>query len=219
MSGLRIFSVEGNIGSGKSTLLKYLTNHLTIGDEKIIFLQEPVDAWSEINDEKGGTILEKFYKDQKRYAFSFQMMAYISRLALLKQHVEENPNSIIITERSLYTDRYVFAKMLFDSKNIELVEYKIYLTWFDTFAKDFPIHKIIYMKTDPPTCQYRIVRRSRTGENAIALDYLTRCGKYHDLMIENNYIDNQVLVLDGNEEFLDQINDWVKKITTFIVEE
>ena len=66
MSGLRIFSVEGNIGSGKSTLLKYLTEQLTIEGEKIIFLQEPVDAWSKISDEKGATMLEKFYKNQKR---------------------------------------------------------------------------------------------------------------------------------------------------------
>lgn len=217
MSGLRIFSVEGNIGSGKSTLLKYLTEQLTIEGEKIIFLQEPVDAWSKISDEKGATMLEKFYKNQKRYGFSFQMMAYISRLALLKQHVEEHPNAIIITERSLYTDRYVFAKMLFDSNNIELAEYKIYLTWFDTFAKDFPIHKIIYVKTDPPTCQYRIVLRSRTGENQIALAYLNKCNKYHDDMIENNYQRDQVLVLDGNEDFFEKKTSWLASIKKFML--
>ena len=57
-------------------------------------------------------------------------MAYISRLAILKKAVDENPGAIIVTERSLYTDRYVFAKMLYDSGNIEEVDYLIYMKWF-----------------------------------------------------------------------------------------
>ena len=63
--------------------------------------------------------IEKFYKDQQKYAFSFQMMAYISRLALLRRVIRENPNAIIITERSVFTDKEVFAKMLYDEGKIE----------------------------------------------------------------------------------------------------
>ena len=44
------------------------------------------------------------------------MMAYISRLAQLKKIIKEHPWSIIITERSIFTDRNVFAKMLYDNK-------------------------------------------------------------------------------------------------------
>ena len=75
-----IFSIDGNIGSGKSTIvrqLKILLEH----DQNIIFLEEPVNEWSEIKSNDGTTILEKFYTNQDKYAFSFQMMAYISRLA------------------------------------------------------------------------------------------------------------------------------------------
>ena len=42
---------------------------------------------SNIKDENGVTILEKFYSDQNKYSFSFQMMAYISRLKLLKDTI------------------------------------------------------------------------------------------------------------------------------------
>jgi len=115
MGGPTIISIEGNIGSGKSTLLKYLSQCCE-GDKEFVFLQEPVDAWDTIKDEQGVTMLAKFYQDQPRYAFSFQMMAYISRLALLKKTCDENPNAIIVTERSLYTDKHVFAKMLYDTK-------------------------------------------------------------------------------------------------------
>ena len=113
----KVISIEGNIGSGKSTLLSHLKQSLSAENvPQIIFLQEPVDEWENIKDEQGNTMIQKFYGDQTKYSFSFQMMAYISRLALLKKSIEENPSAIIITERSLFTDKFVFAKMLYDSK-------------------------------------------------------------------------------------------------------
>ena len=101
-----IYSVEGNIGSGKSTLVKLLKNQLSeiIPDAKFIFLQEPVDIWETIKDSNGKTIIEKFYANQEKYSFPFQMMAYISRLSQITQTIEKNPNAIIITERSVFTE-------------------------------------------------------------------------------------------------------------------
>jgi len=154
----RIFSIEGNIGSGKSTLLESLKNELIISNQKIIFMKEPVDEWEEIKDAAGNTMLQKFYEDQDKYSFPFQMMAYISRLNLLKTTVEKNPGAIIISERSLYTDKFVFAKMLYDTGKIEDVSYQIYNKWFDAFVKDFPICGVIYVETDPDICHQRIAK-------------------------------------------------------------
>ena len=83
-TGYTIVSIEGNIGSGKSTLLSNLRETLKDRTD-IVFLKEPVDEWEKITDENGVTMLEKFYSNQKNYSFPFQMMAYISRLALLKE--------------------------------------------------------------------------------------------------------------------------------------
>ncbi len=96
-----IFSIEGNIGSGKSTLVKILKERLSNNKKfKICFLQEPVDEWSEIKDENGVTILEKYYNDQINYSFQFQMMAYITRLRVIRDALEKDYD-IIITERSV----------------------------------------------------------------------------------------------------------------------
>ena len=115
-----IISVDGNIGSGKSTLVNHLRKKYE--DSKMVcFLDEPVDDWKKIVDEDGVDILSKFYGDTKKYAFSFQMMAYISRIAILREKIRENPEKIIISERSVFTDRNVFAKMLYDDKMIEKV--------------------------------------------------------------------------------------------------
>ena len=76
-----IISIDGNIGSGKSTALNFLKDKYKY-DNSIIFLEEPVDTWNEIKDE-GKTILGKFYENQEKYAFPFQMMAFITRYNIL----------------------------------------------------------------------------------------------------------------------------------------
>ena len=213
-----IFSIEGNIGSGKSTLVDILKNHVPKIDMehfKFIYLQEPVDEWKEIKNEKGISILEEFYSDSGKWAFSFQMMAYISRLSLLKKTIKENPNSIIITERSLLTDKHVFAKMLYDEKKISHIDYQIYNKWFNDFIKDIQMSGIIYVKTSPDKCYERIKKRNRQGEN-IPIEYLLKCSDYHDDWIDNH---DNVLVFNGDIDFKEDpqiLNKWIETIKNFI---
>ena len=198
-----IFNVEGNIGSGKSTLVRILEKELkSINSIPIVYVQEPVDEWSTIKDKHGETILEKFYNDQYKYAFSFQMMAYISRLSLVKQIIRDNPSAIIICERSVFTDKEVFAKMLYDDGKIEEVNYQIYLKWFDEFINDIPVSGIIYVNTTPENSKRRVDFRARLGED-IPLKYLEKCNDYH-----NNWLaDSSEIIFnfDGNNNFRDNI--------------
>ena len=211
-----IFSIEGNIGSGKSTLVKELQKSVpNILDKKVVYVQEPLNEWSKIKDKKGETILEKFYADQHKYAFSFQMMAYISRLALLRNVVRENPDAIIITERSVFTDREVFAKMLYDEGKIEDVDYQIYLKWFDEFIEEIQITGLIYVTTTPEKSKQRVDLRARVGES-IPLPYLQRCHDYHESWIKN--IKKQVCLFNGNVDFKDNLDYLAKDlITGFII--
>jgi deoxyadenosine/deoxycytidine kinase len=199
-----------------------------------VFLKEPVDEWEKIKDKNGITILEKFYADQEKYSFPFQMMAYVSRIKVLRDTLrekieknritnKENQHFIIITERSLHTDKMVFAKMLYDTGKIEYINYQIYLNWFDTFSSEFPVHKIVYVKTSPKKCYERISKRSREGEDNIPLKYLESCSLYHDNMLDKKLItcvcENQ-LVLNGNIDIYEnkeQVNKWIEEIIKFIV--
>ena len=218
---VNMVSIDGNIGSGKSTLMGELKKHFS-DNTNVVFLKEPVDEWETIKDENGITILEKFYENPTKYGFSFQIMAYISRLNIMKQEFKKNPNAIFISERSLFTDKLVFAKMLFDSGNIELVNYKIYLQWFNTFAEDFPVSKVIYVNTDPEICFQRIEKRSRTGESNIPLEYLQNCHKYHTDMLDVSSTDcicKEQLVLNGNidtNKNKEQLTEWIQQVNTFI---
>ena len=214
-----ILSIDGNIASGKTTFFenwqKQLQGKLLKG-KRVVFAPEPVHDWEKIKDSNGVTIVEKFYRDQTKFAFSFQMMAYISRLSILRSIIRDAGDEpiIIITERSLYTDKHIFAKMLFDQGKIEEVDYQIYLKWFDEFALDFPVHHGVYIQADPETCLRRVMKRSRAGEN-IPLDYLAMCHRYH----EDYILNDKTIILDGNQDVFENpacTNEWIEKITNLI---
>jgi deoxyadenosine/deoxycytidine kinase len=208
--------IDGNIGGGKTTLIEHLRKVQNIGERKVVVVEEPVHVWEQIKDENGTPILKLFYENTKEHAFPFQMAAFISRLEVLKKAMKDNQGAIIVTERSLYTDRDVFAKMLFDSGDISLVNYTIYLKWFDLFAEDYPIHKQIYISANPEVCYERIKKRSRDGESNIQLDYLRNCHEYHENMLK----DREKLVLDGNIDIFEnesQLEIWSNSITDFIL--
>ena len=215
-----IISIEGNIGSGKSTIMNHLKQNYNITGYSIGFIDEPVEIWNSITDNTTGeSIIEKYYKDQSKYAFSFQMMAYISRLSNIKKALKSNCD-ILLTERSIYTDRNVFAKMLYDSGKIEDINYKIYLTWFDEFLDDIKDFKIIYIKTHPVTAYNRVIKRNRKGET-IPLEYLSECNDYHDNWIDS-IADKEKLVIDGdvdncNHKYYTEISEQITKfVMTFI---
>jgi len=211
-----IYSIDGNIGSGKSRLICELQKNKAFG-KNIVFIQEPVQIWNKIKDGEGRTIIENFYKNKLKWAFSFQIMAYISRLVQLKKIIRENPKSILITERCTYTDRFVFAKMLYNDGMINDIDMKIYLMWFDEFMKDIPIKGFIYVKTNPQKCFERVKKRNRKGE-IIPIEYLEKCHIYHQDWLIN---EKNILTLNGNQEYEEDnelINHWVVKIKNFIQE-
>ena len=183
----KIVSIEGNIGSGKSTLLEKIRKEYSTNPQ-VIFLKEPVEEWEKIKDKSGNTMLKKFYIDQNKYSFAFQMMAYISRLKILRDTIksikDNNEFYIIITERCLYTDKYVFAQMLYDSGNMESIQYQIYNKWFESFLDIAPVSKMIYLKTDPKVSYKRISIRNRNGEENIPFEYIEKCHNYHNSMYD-----------------------------------
>jgi len=203
-----LISIEGNIGAGKSTLIHQIQDYF---ENNVVFIQEPIHEWNTIKNKDDKTILECFYENQEKYAFSFQMMAYISRIAALQKAIEDNPDSILIVERSVYTDKFVFAKMLYDNKQIHEIEYQIYLKWYDFFLKKLPAIHTIYLRTNPNICLERIKKRNREGEENMDISYLEECHKYHEDWIYTNIDVTNTLIITANadrdkEDYSDIIN-------------
>lgn len=218
-----IYSVEGNIGSGKSTFIKmlkeYYETHKDNADmnlPQMIFVDEPVSEWVKIQDEDGKNILEHFYEDQTKYAFQFQMMAYITRLKYIQDAVNSAPkDAIIITERCNFTDRNVFAKMLYEEGKIDTIQYTIYNKWFEQFVSTIPISGLVYIHTNPYVAHERVVKRSRKGES-IPLEYLARCSRYHDQWLDSEK--TSILKLDANEDkhSVDDYTQWFSQLVDFV---
>jgi deoxyadenosine/deoxycytidine kinase len=180
---IKIISIEGNIGSGKSTLL----NEIRDSFPDIIVLQEPVDVWNSVKDSSGVNILTNFYSDMKKYAFQFQMMAFITRLRLLINSIitnNINNNVIILTERSVFTDREVFAKMLYSNGIIDKISWEIYNEYFTYMTSGVVINEYYYLDVNPEECLCRILSRNRPGE-VIGIEYLKECEMYHKQWLDN----------------------------------
>ncbi len=200
-----IVAVEGNIGSGKTTLLKYLEN-VDFGCKKII-IYEQVDEWKNLKDNTGNNMFELFYNETKKYSYLFQSYVLFSRISHLLNTIKENPNELIICERSHLTDLMVFAQSLFEMNDLNDMEFTVYKKWHSLISEMYQIKidKIIYVNTSPEKCLERIKKRCREGENVISLEYLTILYNKHELWL-NKDINTQILVLKGDIDNLKEQN-------------
>lgn len=220
-----IISIEGNIGSGKSTILDKLEKEIGLGSQ-VAFLREPVDIWEKIKDGKTGeNILQKFYADQEKYAFPFQVMAYASRLSMIRSVFENSGVNVIVCERSLDADKHIFAKMLYDEGKIDDVCYQIYNHFYQEYAADFKLDGVVYIDADAEVCFDRIGKRARTGESGIAIEYLQKCKSYHHEWLCNSNTGTPVLNINANVDVAynkkdphDIGNEWIARIKEFIDE-
>ena len=202
---MKILSIEGNIGAGKTTVLNELQN-ISKNNSDICIMLEPIELWENIKDNKNISILERFYEDQDKYAFTFQIMALATRIKKIRTIIENNPNmKVLICERSLEADYNIFAKMLYKSGKIKDIDYQVYLELYNIYKNDYPLDGVIYINTSPIVCYERIKKRSRDGESDIPMDYLNDCHEHHQ-----KWLNNKDMVLPINTE-TDWKNTDVKK--------
>ena len=214
-----MYILEGNIGVGKSTFLKKIQEHLP----ELEVLTEPVNNWS--NQMFGQSLLENFYKDTSRWAFTLENLAMIYRV---KDHIEiqqkKNPN--IIMERSIYSGHYCFAKNSFANGHLSNLEWEIYQNWIDLLHKSCePPKGFIYLKANPETCIKRIKKRNRLSEKTITLGYIKQIDKWHNKFLlkkedlDLNLVKVPVLTIDCNKDFENKtslLKEHLNKVKDFI---
>lgn len=195
------FVVEGNIGSGKSTFLDKVGRLL---DAQLVC--EPLDAWQNV---AGENLLDAFYSDGKRWAYTFQSYAFVTRTVAQQEAAKKLTESFQLVERSVFTDRYCFAKNAFELGLMSQLEWNLYCNWFSWFV-DSRVEKpagFIYLRTDPQVCHQRLVKRNRSEEKSVSLEYLVLLHEKHEAWlihqsdVEASVRDVPVLVLDCNESF------------------
>lgn len=175
----RIVSLEGNIGAGKTTIMDTL-KEIYANDPRFLFVEEPVQMWEKICDKSGKNMIKKYYENPIKYAFAFQIMAFQTRLQLLKEAIAYSDSvTTIVMERSLDADYHIFAKMLAEEGVMEDVEHEIYVQMSTEALKEYGVDGIIWLDTDYEECFRRVGKRAREGEEALEMRYLRKCSEYH----------------------------------------
>ncbi|XP_065842451.1 deoxycytidine kinase 2-like [Oscarella lobularis] len=216
---VRRVAVEGNIGSGKSTLLRLLKERS--GDCLTVdIVPEPLSEWLG-SDSTASTgkenLLEMFYENPTRWAYTFQNYACLSRVRAQIEaptsHLEGQLNPALLFERSIYSDRVCFGLNSYQAGFLSDMEWRLYCDWLTFITEKLPglkLDGIIYLRTDPKVCFSRLRQRSRPEERAIELSYLQSLHEKHENWLastENDPFVPQafkrfpVIVLDGNEDF------------------
>jgi deoxyadenosine/deoxycytidine kinase len=203
-----LVSIEGNIGSGKSTLLKSIKSR----NPQWTYIDEPLDTWSSVKNENGESLLEVFYRDRKRWSYTFQNCVLFTR----HQYIESTVNNAItsdsrvfITERCLDTDCQVFTKMLHADGNISQMEMDLYLKLFKQLKSTAtPLSAIVHVDTDPALCAERIKLRSRSGESGITLDYLESLDRFQNRWIASEEVPKFVTDLKD----ISKVEDFIKSL-------
>jgi len=200
-----IISLEGSIGAGKTTFLKQ------VEQAGYHVLYEPVDKWnSDMID--GSSMFELYYKDKTRYGFPFQMYVLQSRVQHLLETIRDLPeNAVLVTERCPLTDCKIFAEMMHAEGFINDYSFRVYTKWYEfTRAILPPIVGVAYLRVSPDVCVQRILKRNRSGEALIDLNYLkTLHTKHEDWLMKPG--DLPVCVIDGDGSVPD-----VAKLSDFI---
>ena len=206
-----LVSIEGNIGAGKSTLLEKLRDE----NPTWVFINEPVGVWSAFRNDANENMLEVFYKDRRRWSYTFQNCALLTRFqnietAIVEERrtVDADSRQVFVTERCLDTDYQVFTKMLRAEGSIDKLEYDLYECWFSLLKNtSTQLSAIVHVDTSPEVCAGRIRTRGREGEEGISIEYLKTLHSY-----QSDW------VLRGDVPYIQTSTDDVEEVSVFINE-
>jgi len=186
----------------------YITNTNLITFFYFLFTAE----WETLKTDDGKSLLQHFYEDKARWSYTFQNCAILTRLVAIQNAIKTTKKKVIITERSLLTDRFVFAEMLNDSGDLNAMEWALYRKWFDNFAVNLPIKAVIHVTTSVDTSASRIICRNREGESGIPTEYLDALDKQHYKWLDNTDMPVLRLSTDVGIDVMDNID----KIRQFV---
>ncbi|KQK06098.1 hypothetical protein BRADI_2g24390v3 [Brachypodium distachyon] len=175
------FCVEGNISVGKSTFLQRIANETIELRDLVEIVPEPVAKWQDVGPDHFN-ILDAFYAEPQRYAYTFQNYVFVTRV-MQERESSGGIKPLRLMERSVFSDRMVFVRAVHEANWMNEMEISIYDSWFDPVVSSLPgliPDGFIYLRASPDTCHKRMMLRKRSEEGGVSLDYLQGLHEKHE---------------------------------------
>jgi deoxyadenosine/deoxycytidine kinase/predicted flap endonuclease-1-like 5' DNA nuclease len=189
------FCVEGNISVGKTTFLQRIANETLELRDLVEIVPEPVDKWQDVGPDHFN-ILNAFYAEPQRYAYTFQNYVFVTRVMQEKES-SGGIKPLRLMERSVFSDRMVFVRAVHEAKWMNEMEISIYDSWFDPVVSSLPgliPDGFIYLRATPNTCHERMMMRKRAEEGGVSLEYLRDLHEKHESWLFPSESGNQSVV-------------------------
>lgn len=216
----KTFYIEGNVGVGKSTFLGLLQKHIP----NIDIACEPTELWQNVG---GMNLLEKFFEDQTRWAFTIQMYNIITRVDQKIVLDMKKTGHVQCIERSVFSGKECFAKNARDLGLMNEAEWFIYQEFWNKAVLPYvPLPSgFIYLRASAQDCFSRIKKRNRKEEAYITFAYVESLQKKYENWFVHKQFDQQelatvpVLILEYSQDILtDHVLqlDYMKRVHEFI---
>ena len=154
-----VIVIEGQIGVGKTTMGELLERELGL------------ELYKELTNPHTQKMLDKFYRDKKRWSFTLQVHFLNERFRKIKQ-IFSNGGGLL--DRSIFGDR-IFAEVLHADGDMEDFEFDTYTALLENMLEHAQAPRLlIYLDCSVDTALERIRKRNRGIESTIPRDYLAR---------------------------------------------
>lgn len=149
--------IEGNIGAGKTSLATRLAD-----DQQASLVLEQFEE---------NSFLPKFYEDPARYAFPLELSFLADRYQQLKEHFGHPDLFKPVT----IADYLIYKSVVFAGQNLEPAEMTLYKRMFSIVSSVVPKPDLlVYLFLHPEKLKENILRRGRSYELNISIDYLVK---------------------------------------------
>ncbi len=216
MENIRI-GIVGNIGVGKSTLV-----NAAIRPPLCDVLLDVIPNRSKrlkvhaFKEEFNPIVLDAFYKDPVANAFTAQIEFFNARLA--RQKKIEQATGIILEDRTLAEDHYIFGMAQKILGNMSEAEFQAYRKSYEMLTEKIPEPDLmVYLKADVDTLLQRIKERGRESETSIPASYLETLNQLYEQFI-SRHAKCPVLVIDTAKQNGKSIDEQIRDIVRMIAD-
>ncbi|CAH0667008.1 unnamed protein product [Chilo suppressalis] len=185
-------SIEGNIGSGKSTCIKFFEKYPVLEKHP-----EPINEWRNVS---GHNLLALVYSDLDKWTFPFQHYVHLTRLKIQTSPPSNPKITVKMFERSVQNSRFCFVENAKRQGYLHDAEYQVLNNWYENVSKnlDISLDLIVYLKTSPEVVFERMIKRGRTEESEVPLEYLQQVHDAYENWLNSTDVGCEVLTIDAN---------------------